>query len=197
MLDVNALDFSKGAGSVTVVTQDATSGAILMVAHASREAIEKTIESGEMHYTSRTRGLWHKGATSGNTQRLVSLDMDCDGDAVLARVTPAGPACHTGAESCFGFPSGDAISALAKTIDARAGDESRASSYTRKLLADRNLMLKKIGEESAELVVACADGDGERAAAEAADLIYHVMVALRSVGVSIDDVRRTLASRSA
>jgi len=197
MLDVNALDFSKGAGSVTVVAQDATSGAILMVAHASREAIEKTIESGEMHYTSRTRGLWHKGATSGNTQRLVSLDMDCDGDAVLARVTPAGPACHTGAESCFGSPSGDAISALAKTIDARAGDESRASSYTRKLLADRNLMLKKIGEESAELVVACADGDGERAAAEAADLIYHVMVALRSVGVSIDDVRRTLASRSA
>jgi phosphoribosyl-ATP pyrophosphohydrolase/phosphoribosyl-AMP cyclohydrolase len=197
MLDVNALDFSKGGGSVTVVTQDAASGAVLMVAHADREAVERTIESGEMYYTSRTRGLWHKGATSGNTQRVVSLERDCDGDAILARVNPAGPACHTGAESCFRSPSGDAISALGETIDARAADESRASSYTRKLLSDRNLMLKKIGEESSELVVACADGDSERAAEEAADLIYHVMVALRSVGVSIDDVRRVLASRSA
>jgi len=197
MLDVNALDFSKGGGSVTVVTQDATSGAVLMVAHADREAVEKTIESGEMHYTSRTRGLWHKGATSGNTQSVVSLEADCDGDAILARDKPAGPACHIGAESCFGSPTADAISALAQTIDARAADESRASSYTRKLLSDRNLMLKKIGEESSELVVACADGDGERAAQEAADLIYHVMVALRSVSVSMEDVRQTLASRSA
>ena len=195
MLDVNALDFSKGGGSVTVVAQDATSGAVLMIAHADRAAVEKTIESGEMHYTSRTRGLWHKGATSGNTQRVVSLEADCDADAILARVNPAGPACHTGARSCFGSPPGDAISVLAQTIDARAADESRASSYTRKLLSDRNLMLKKIGEESSELVVACADRDSEKAAEEAADLIYHVMVALRSVGVSIDDVRSVLASR--
>ena len=197
MLDVNALDFAKSGGRVTVITQDAESGTVLMVAHADREAVEKTIESGEMYYTSRTRGLWHKGATSGNTQRVISLDADCDHDAILARVKPAGPACHTGSQSCFGRPPADVLSSLAQTIDARAADESSSKSYTRKLLADRNLMLKKIGEESAELVVACADADAERAAEEAADLIYHVMVALRSIGVSIDDVRRTLASRSA
>lgn len=195
MLDASALDFAKGGGRVTVVTQDAETGAVLMVAHADREAVEKTIASGEMHYTSRTRGLWHKGATSGNTQTVISLDPDCDGDAILARVKPAGPACHAGTPSCFGSPPSDALSMLSRTIDERASDESNANSYTRKLFSDRNLMLKKIGEESAELVVACADGDRERAADEAADLIYHVMVALHSVGVSIDEVRAILASR--
>ena len=89
MLDPTTLDFDKGNGLVTVVTQDALTGAVLMVAHADREAIERTIESGEMHYHSRSRGPWHKGATSGNTQRVVSLSADCDRDAVLARVLPA------------------------------------------------------------------------------------------------------------
>src|SRR5512147_2222889 len=96
------LDFTKQGGLVTVVAQDATTGAVLMVAHADREAIARTEATGEMHYLSRTRGPWHKGATSGNVQRVVSLSPDCDGDAVLARVTPAGPACHTGSTSCFG-----------------------------------------------------------------------------------------------
>src|SRR5512133_1279117 len=102
MLDLSRLDFTKGSGLVTVVAQDARTGAVLMVAAADREAMERTIATGEMHYRSRTRGLWHKGATSGNVQRVVSLHHDCDSDAVLARVTPAGPACHTGATSCFG-----------------------------------------------------------------------------------------------
>src|SRR3712207_5349065 len=102
MLDPSTLNFDKGSGLVTVVTQDARTGAVLMVAHADREAIEQSIRSGEMHYRSRSRGPWHKGATSGNTQRVVSLTADCDGDAVLARVRPAGPACHTGSTSCFG-----------------------------------------------------------------------------------------------
>ena len=102
MLDIAALNFEKGAGLVTVVAQDARTGAVLMVAHADREALERTIATGEMHYRSRTRGAWHKGATSGNVQRVVSLSLDCDGDAVLARVVPAGPACHTGSTSCFG-----------------------------------------------------------------------------------------------
>src|SRR5512141_2284965 len=112
MIDLNALDFARGNGLVTVVTQDAGTGQVLMVAHADREAIEKTSETGEMHYRSRSRGLWHKGATSGNTQRVVSLTADCDGDAVLARVVPAGPACHTGAVSCFGATSGDVFDHL-------------------------------------------------------------------------------------
>src|SRR3569833_1519409 len=95
MLNVEALDFAKGNGLVTVVAQDATTGVVLMVAHADREASERTLATGEMHYRSRTRGLWHKGATSGNVQRVVSLTPDCDRDTLLARGVPAGPACHT------------------------------------------------------------------------------------------------------
>ena len=199
MFDLDALDFTKGQGVVTVVAQDARTGAVLMVAQADREAMERTVSTGEMHYRSRTRGLWHKGATSGNVQRVVSLHYDCDADAVLARVAPAGPACHTGAVSCFGVEAlrADELSALDATVAARAADDSAGSpSYTRKLLTDRNLRLKKIGEEAAELVTACADGDLERAGEEAADLLYHTIVALRAVGGSLDDIRAVLAARA-
>jgi phosphoribosyl-ATP pyrophosphohydrolase/phosphoribosyl-AMP cyclohydrolase len=205
MLDLSQLDFSKGNGLVTVVAQDARTGAVLMVAHADREALERTIATGEMHYRSRARGLWHKGGTSGNVQRVVSLAADCDGDAVLARVAPAGPACHTGAVSCFGgdAPGADALAALARTIEARAAEAADAEapggspSYTRRLLGDRNLRLKKLGEEVAELVTACADGDAARAAEEGADVVYHALVALRALGVTLDDVRAVLARRAA
>ena len=200
MLDLDTLDFAKGGGLVTVVAQDAASGAVLMVAHADREALERTVASGEMHYRSRTRGPWHKGSTSGNVQRVCSLHADCDGDAVLARVRAAGPACHTGASTCFGSDSrGDALSALAATITERAADAPTPGarpSYTQRLLADRNLRLKKLGEEASELVTACADGDAERATEEAADLIYHTLVALQAAGGSFDGVRATLAARA-
>jgi phosphoribosyl-ATP pyrophosphohydrolase/phosphoribosyl-AMP cyclohydrolase len=199
--DLDRLDFSKGDGLVTVVAQDARTGAVLMVAHADRDALERTLSTGEMHYRSRTRGLWRKGDTSGNVQRVVALHHDCDGDAVLASVTPAGPACHTGSTGCFGAASdrsdrGDALDRLDATIRARVADESNASSYTRRLLADRNLRLKKIGEEAAELVVACADEERERARNEAADLLYHMLVALRPLGVGINDIRATLDARA-
>jgi phosphoribosyl-ATP pyrophosphohydrolase/phosphoribosyl-AMP cyclohydrolase len=199
VLDLDALDFAKGGGLVTVVTQDATSGIVLMVAHADREALERTIATGEMHYRSRTRGLWHKGATSGNTQRVVSLSADCDSDAILARVAPAGPACHTGARSCFGETAhgADALGTLDATIAQRAAEQGTSGKgYTRKLLADRNLRLKKLGEEATELAVACADGDAPRATAEAADIIYHTLVALRALGLSLDAVRAELQSRA-
>jgi len=199
-LDLEKLNFDKGNGLVTIVAQDARSGAVLMVAHADREALERTIASGEMHYRSRSRGLWHKGATSGNTQRVVALLPDCDGDAVLARVLPAGPACHSGATSCFGepAPAADTLAALDATIQQRASGEAEQenpASYTRRLLGDRNLRLKKLGEECAELVVACADEDASRATQEAADLVYHTLVALRALGLGLDDVRRVLAER--
>jgi phosphoribosyl-ATP pyrophosphohydrolase/phosphoribosyl-AMP cyclohydrolase len=202
-LDPETLDFTKGGGLVSVVVQDAASGAVLMTAFADREAIERTIETGEMHFRSRSRGLWHKGATSGNTQRVVSLEADCDGDAVLARVEPAGPACHTGTTSCFRTTAlrAEAIAELDATIAERltptatAPDGGERPSYTRRLGADRNLRLKKLGEECAELVVACADDDRARAIEEAADVLYHTLVALRLVGASLDDVRRALASR--
>ena len=201
-LDLDAVRFDKDAGTVIVVAQDAVTGRVLMVANADREALERTIETGEMHYRSRSRGLWRKGATSGNVQRVASLALDCDGDTVLARVVAAGPACHTGAVSCFDDSVAPNVwSALAATIALRhsaAKEESGAGgeSYTRELLADRNLRLKKIGEESAELVTACADGDAARSTEEAADLIYHVGVALEAVGSSLDDVASVLFERS-
>ena len=241
MLDLDRLDFAKGNGVVVVVAQDDRTGAVLMVAFADREALERTVATGEMHYRSRSRGLWHKGATSGNVQRVVSLAPDCDGDAVLARVRPAGPACHTGAVSCFGDVAlgADALGALDATIARRADAAARGAppqrhdatgappdqhrvaasaivsppadpspapaarvaptprpSYTARLLADRNLRLKKLGEEASELVLACADEDAGRAAEEGADIVYHTLVALRAVGVGLDDVRRVLADRA-
>ena len=197
MLDLDALDFGKGDGLVTVVAVDARTGRPLMVAHADREALQQTIATREMHYRSRSRGLWHKGATSGNVQHVVSLSADCDGDTVLAVVQPAGPACHTGAVSCFGEApaAADVLTALDATIASRAADSAHRG-YTRQLLDDRNLRLKKLGEEASELAVACADGDAARATAECADLFYHALVALRAVGASLDDVRRELERRS-
>jgi phosphoribosyl-ATP pyrophosphohydrolase/phosphoribosyl-AMP cyclohydrolase len=201
MLDLTTLNFDKNNGLVTVVAQDAQTGAVLMVAHADREALERTIETGEMHYRSRSRGLWHKGATSGNTQHVVSLTADCDGDSVLARLRPAGPACHTGAVSCFGDDAlaADALSILDRTIAARVAastpDITKPTSYTRRLLADRNLRLKKLGEEAAELVAACADGDRDRAVEEGMDLVYHTLVALHALGATLDDVRSVATAR--
>ncbi|NVJ21485.1 MULTISPECIES: bifunctional phosphoribosyl-AMP cyclohydrolase/phosphoribosyl-ATP diphosphatase HisIE [Myxococcus] len=199
-LDLDRLDFTKGGGLVTVVTQDARTGDVLMVAHADREALERTLATGQMHYRSRTRGLWHKGATSGNTQQVVSLRADCDGDAVLARVEKAGPACHTGDVTCFGPGSEDALASLDATLAERAARPDAPGekpSYTRRLLADRNLRLKKLGEEAAELVTACADSDAGRAAEEAADLLYHLLVAVRPLGLSLEDVKAVLARRAA
>jgi len=212
-LNLDEVRFDKDTKTVVVVAQDAVSGRVLMVANADREALERTIETGEMHYRSRTRGLWRKGATSGNVQKVVSLALDCDSDAVLARVRPAGPACHTGAVSCFEQSAGVPTiwSALARTISMRNAELNEKSgadilskapgptkkrSHTRELLLDRNLRLKKIGEESAELVTACADGDATRSAEEAADLIYHLAVALEGVGSSLDAVAEVLLERS-
>jgi len=214
MIDLERLDFEKMGGIVTVVTQDARSGVVLMVAYADKRALELTIETGEMHYRSRTRGLWRKGETSGNRQRVVSLAADCDGDAVLARVIPAGPACHTGETSCFGVGAlaADALAELDRTLATRksaleaenAGGPvpvpvttaAERRSYTQRLFGDQNLRLKKIGEESAELIVACADGDRARALEEGVDLIFHALVALRGVGVTLEDLRAVVAARA-
>jgi phosphoribosyl-ATP pyrophosphohydrolase/phosphoribosyl-AMP cyclohydrolase len=208
MIDTSRLNFDKGNGLVTVVTQDAASGTVLMVAHADRDAIETSRETGEMHYRSRTRGPWRKGETSGNTQRVVSMTPDCDGDAVLAVVEPRGPACHTGQFSCFGagVSRPDAFGELDRIIASRAAaleastsEEAQADrrpSYTQRLLTNRNVRLKKIGEEAAEFIAACADGKAKAAIGEAADLVYHLAVALHAVGASLDDVRRELAARA-
>jgi phosphoribosyl-ATP pyrophosphohydrolase/phosphoribosyl-AMP cyclohydrolase len=198
-LDLDSIDFDKGQGLVVVVAQDARTQAVLMVAFADREALERTLATGDLHFRSRTRGLWRKGETSGNVLRVVSLKADCDSDAILARVEPRGPTCHTGTTTCWGEPEIDAIVALEATIHERAKAVTEAAndkpSYTQKLLGDRNLRLKKIGEESVELVLAIADQDRPRIAEEAADVIYHVLVALEGAGVPLDEVRAVLAAR--
>jgi len=196
--DMSAVDFGKSGGLVPVVTQDVTTGAVLMVAWANREALQRSLETGLMHYHSRRRGLWQKGESSGHVQRLVALTLDCDGDTVLARVHQTGPACHTGAPTCFGDAARRPIGQLDDVIAERAagGGPGDPASYTQRLLADRNLRLKKLGEETAELVLACADNDRGRAIDESADLLYHVLVALRAVGASFADVEAVLASRT-
>jgi len=191
--DVARLDFDKHGGLVPQVAQDAYTGEVLMVGYADVAAVEASLEEGEVWFWSRRRqGLWKKGETSGNTLRLVSLHGDCDADALLALVVPSGPTCHTGSRSCFGAPP--ALPALNDVILDRAR-EPEGGGYTAKLLHDRNLRLKKLGEEATELAVACADEDPERAAEEAADLIYHALVACRSTGIDIASVLEKLAER--
>lgn len=197
MIDSATLDYAKGGGVVAVVVQDDRTGQVLMVAQADRDAVDRTIATGELHFRSRTRGLWHKGAASGNVLRVASLTADCDGDAVLARVIPAGPACHTGTRSCFADAPAGVLDALDGLIAARHATAAPRPGYTGTLLDDRNLRLKKLGEEAAELAVACADADADRAVQETADLVYHLLVALRAAGGSWSEVERVLADRRA
>jgi phosphoribosyl-AMP cyclohydrolase / phosphoribosyl-ATP pyrophosphohydrolase len=194
-LDAAGLDFPKAGGLLPVVAQDARTGAVLMLAYATADAVARTLETGDMWYFSRSRNeLWRKGATSGNVQRLVELHTDCDSDALLALVLQSGPACHTGQATCFdGLP---ALPALARTIEERVqGGGNAGAGYTQRLLADENLRLKKLGEEAVELALACAAGDAPRAAEEAADLTYHLLVAAAAAGVSAADVLEVLRQR--
>jgi phosphoribosyl-AMP cyclohydrolase / phosphoribosyl-ATP pyrophosphohydrolase len=189
---LDGIDFAKAGGLVPVVTQHAYTGEVLMLAYGNRHSLGRTLADGEMWYWSRSRGeLWRKGDTSGNVQRLVSLHLDCDSDAVVARVLPTGPSCHTGDWSCFGAPP--TLAALDATIAARAA--SAGGSYTQRLLADANLRLKKLGEEAVELALACERGQRARIAEEAADLMYHVLVACRAADVEAAMVLAELERR--
>lgn len=183
-------------GLVPCVAQDAVTGEILMLAWMNREAIDRTVETGEVHFFSRSRQeLWRKGETSGNVLELVELRIDCDGDSLLALVVPAGPACHTGERSCFhrrlsdgGAPSpatAEALGALGRVIGERAGADPEES-YTARLLADRDLASAKVAEEAAETIGAVREESDERVAEEAADLLYHlaVLLATREIGLA-------------
>jgi phosphoribosyl-ATP pyrophosphohydrolase/phosphoribosyl-AMP cyclohydrolase len=183
---LSSVDFQKSDGLVPVIVQHGMTGEVLMLGYANEEALRRTLESRDLWLYSRSRAaLWHKGETSGNTQRVLSVSTDCDRDAVLIRVAPRGPACHTGARSCFKDPP--TLLALADVI-ARRAVELTENSYTVRLLNDANLRLKKLGEEAVELAVACNELDKEAAAEEAADLLYHVLVACRAAGVSLEDI---------
>jgi phosphoribosyl-AMP cyclohydrolase / phosphoribosyl-ATP pyrophosphohydrolase len=200
-------------GLVPVVAQESRSGDILMVAFANQDALVRTLSTGLAHYFSRSRGrLWQKGETSGHVQRVVEVRLDCDGDAVLYRVEQTGPACHTGARTCFSTvlsgeagkrgrneleedPGGHLLSRLAGTIARRAADRPEGS-YTVQLLSGGTTKAsQKLGEEAVELVVAANSEDDQRLASEAADLLYHLLVLLQSRGVPLDAVLKELERR--
>jgi phosphoribosyl-AMP cyclohydrolase / phosphoribosyl-ATP pyrophosphohydrolase len=187
-------------GLVPCVVQDWSTGEVLTLAYMNAEALERTRASGELHLWSRSRGeLWRKGATSGNTQAVRALRVDCDADAVLALVEPAGPACHTGERTCF--HRGDlapapheALPALERTIAARAAERPEGS-YTAELLDDPPRVGEKVREEAEEVARAAREESGARVAEEAADVLYHLAVLLRSRGLGLADAARVLDGR--
>ena len=186
-------------GLIPVVVQDSASGDVLMVAYANAEALARTAESGLAHFWSRSRkALWRKGETSGNALRVRELLADCDKDALLMVVEPEGPACHTGTRSCFGdaTPTGAGMLEELRRVIAARRQQAPEGSYTAKLLA-RGLdhTLKKIGEESAEVVMAAKAESGERLAEESADLLFHLLVALEQRGVRPAQVLDVLRKR--
>jgi phosphoribosyl-ATP pyrophosphohydrolase/phosphoribosyl-AMP cyclohydrolase len=188
-------------GLVPCIVQDWRSGEVLTLAYMNAEALARTRETGETHFFSRSRQeLWHKGATSGNTQAVKALRYDCDADAVLALVVPAGPACHTGERTCFhGGDTGvtapfETLPGLERTIAARDADRP-AGSYTATLLAEPAQAGAKVEEEAEEVVRAAREESDERVAEEAADILYHLAVLLRSRGLSLIDAERVLDGR--
>jgi phosphoribosyl-ATP pyrophosphohydrolase/phosphoribosyl-AMP cyclohydrolase len=188
-------------GLVPCVVQDWRSGEVLTLAYMNELALARTRETGELHLWSRSRAeLWHKGATSGNTQALRALRMDCDGDALLALVEPAGPACHTGERTCF--HSGEleppapheVLPGLERTLSERAR-ERPAGSYTVQLLDDPPLIGEKVMEEAEEVARAAREESDARVDEEAADVLYHLLVLLHSRGRALADAGRVLDER--
>jgi len=188
-------------GLVPCVIQDWHSGEVLTLAYMSAEALAATRRTGELHLWSRSRAeLWHKGATSGNTQAVRAIRYDCDGDALLALVEPAGPACHTGARTCF-YRGGlepqaphEVLPGLERTIAERAASAPEGS-YTARLLADPPFVGEKVQEEAEEIARAAREETDERVAEEAADVLFHLAVLLRGRGLSLADAEGVLSGR--
>jgi phosphoribosyl-AMP cyclohydrolase / phosphoribosyl-ATP pyrophosphohydrolase len=182
------------------IVQDARTGEVLTLAYMTDEALARTRATGEMWFWSRSRReLWHKGETSGNVQRLKELRFDCDDDAILALVEPAGPACHTGERTCFHNGelepvAGEALAALERTIAERRTAAPEAS-YTARLLADRELVGRKVQEEAEEVARAAREEPDERLAEEAADVLYHLAVLLAERGMELSDAYEVLNGR--
>ncbi|MEY2513126.1 MAG: phosphoribosyl-AMP cyclohydrolase / phosphoribosyl-ATP pyrophosphohydrolase [bacterium] len=188
-------------GLVPVIVQDWHSGEVLTLAYANEEAVRRTRESGELHLYSRSRAeQWHKGASSGNTQAVRALRLDCDGDALLALVEPAGPACHTGERTCFHHGEleppapHEALPILDRTLVTRDA-ERPAGSYTTQLLEDPQLAGEKVLEEAEEVTRAVREETDERVDNEAADVLYHLAVLLRGRGRSLTDAGTVLNGR--
>jgi len=197
--DLDRVDFAKGHGLVPAIVQDADSGAVLMLGYMSREALETTLARGRVVFFSRSKGrLWEKGETSGHSLEIRSIRTDCDGDALLITAEPRGPTCHRGTASCFGDAGESALGFLSKLeriIEARQAARPERS-YTAQLLAEGvRRIAQKVGEEAVEAALAGVAGSDEEVVTEVADLVYHLMVLLRSRGVALAAVVEELQAR--
>ncbi len=188
-------------GLVPCVMQDASTGEVLTLAYMNEAALARTRETGEMHFWSRSRGeLWHKGRTSGNTMRVRALRLDCDGDALLALVDPAGPACHTGERTCFHDGDMDpqpaeAVATLERTIADRRHAPDASTSYTAALLAEPARIGSKVREEAEEVARAAAEESDARVSEEAADVLYHLAVLMASRDLNLAEAFAELNRR--
>ena len=194
------IDFAKGGGLVPAIVQDADTLQVLMLGYMNEEALAATRASGKVTFFSRSKGrLWVKGETSGNEFAFVDATADCDGDALLVRARPSGPACHRGTTSCFGDAGATGAGFLAhldNVVAARLADPDTESSYTARLAAKgRQRVAQKVGEEGVETALAGAGGTDTEFAGEAADLIYHLIVLLRVRGLKLTDAIEVLEKR--
>ena len=200
MINFDEIRFDE-RGLIPAIVQDVSTREVLTLAYMNRESLARTLETKQTWFWSRSRNeLWHKGATSGNTQEVVSVALDCDRDAIIVLVKPAGPACHTGAVSCFDTGTqpqslGSLLDGLYELIQTRER-ERPSGSYTTYLFEEGlDKILKKVGEESAETIIAAKNDDDARLTAEAADLVYHLLVLLVARGVSLNDIAQELGKR--
>ena len=192
--DVASLTFDE-RGLIIAVAQDRATGTVLMVAYMDREAMARTVESGEAHFWSRSRqALWRKGATSGNVLHVEGIQADCDADALLLSVHPAGPACHTGQRSCFADPA-IILDQLDTTLREREAQRPSGSYSTTLFDGGRAAILRKVGEESVEVLLAGAQEGDEALTNEVADLWFHTAVLLRERGLGVAGVLEVLAQR--
>jgi phosphoribosyl-ATP pyrophosphohydrolase/phosphoribosyl-AMP cyclohydrolase len=184
-------------GLIPAVVQDARTREVLTVAYMNQEALRLTLEERETYFWSRSRqALWHKGETSGNSQKVLKVSLDCDNDTVLVEVEPAGPACHTGSYSCFGVEPGleSVLNELYSVIERRKEERPEGSYTTYLFNSGLDKILKKVGEEATETIVAAKNNDG-RLSSETADLLYHLLVLLVERGVSLDEISWELKQR--
>ena len=187
-------------GLIPAVVQDAQTREVLTVAYMNEEALRLTVEHGETYFWSRSRQkLWHKGETSGNSQKVIRLHLDCDEDAVLVEVEPLGPACHTGAYSCFPVEPGleGVLKELYALIEQRKEERPEASYTTYLFNSGLDKILKKVGEEATETIVAAKNSESARLVSETCDLLYHLLVLLVERGVQLEEVIRELKERRA
>ncbi|NSW94359.1 MAG: bifunctional phosphoribosyl-AMP cyclohydrolase/phosphoribosyl-ATP diphosphatase HisIE [Bacteroidales bacterium] len=194
---MNQIDFKKGDGLVPAIIQDFNTMQVLMTGYMNEDALQKTINEGKVTFFSRSRKrLWTKGETSGNYLIVKEITKDCDGDALLVKVEPAGPVCHTGAHSCFGEESVKGFVYKLEQIVSQRIDENAENSYTNKLYRKGiNKMAQKVGEEAVELVIEAMNNNIELFKNEAADLLYHMLILLKAKNVKFSDIEEVLQLR--